>query len=41
MTWLVSSGVSVREELLETWRRQLDQYARLHSQEVRDNIFVY
>ena len=37
-TFLVSGGDSVKEELLDTWRRHLDQYANIHSQQVADHV---
>ena len=35
LRYLADSEVGLKEELLETWRRGLTQYAKLHSQEVR------
>ena len=37
-TFLVSGGDSLKEELLDTWRRHLDQYANIHSQQVADHV---
>ena len=35
LRYLADSEAGLREELVETWRRGLTQYAKLHSQEVR------
>ena len=36
MAALVEAEDRLREELVETWRRSLTQYAKLHSQEVSE-----
>ena len=36
LSYLTEAEDRLREELVETWRRSLTQYAKLHSQEVSE-----